>query len=450
MATAKKLSRDILEFSPGLLVIQDSPPPKMPRTILYSVATLFGILLVWSLFGQLDVVASAEGRLVPETYVKIVQPADSGIVREILVHEGQTVDAGQVLIRMDPSLANADERWLRLEFELKQLQLRRIDAELSGKEMVLKPGDSKDLYDQIARQLQAHKQAYLDTVATENAALEKAYHDLKAAQEILYRLEETLPVYKRNVLAFDQLAQKGYYSELAVEDKKRELLEKQQELKAQKASVASLESTVLAGERRLDRLTSSYRSNLQDERVDAESQFNRLREELQKLEHKSEFLALKSPQKGIIKDMATHTIGTVVSPGTVLVTLVPHDESLQAEVYIKNEDVGFVHEGQEVKLKLAAYPFQKYGMITGTLVNIGADSVDLGGNSTDSTNVGAGTSGYKALIRLNSQNLTTTGGQLELTPGMQLSADIHLGYRTVMEYLLSPIRKVWLEAGKER
>ena len=107
------LSADALDFVPGLLSIQESPPARLPRTVMYIVMALFAILLVWAIFGKLDVVASAEGRLVPQTYVKIVQPADAGIVQDILVKEGEKVQAGQVLMRMDPQVALADEKTIR-------------------------------------------------------------------------------------------------------------------------------------------------------------------------------------------------------------------------------------------------------------------------------------------------------------------------------------------------
>ena len=445
------LSREALDFVPGLLAIQESPPPALPRAVLYSIILLFGILLVWAIFGRLDVVASSEGRLVPQTYVKIVQPADGGIVREILVREGQSVEAGQVLMRMDAVLTEADERALRSDLELKRLQLRRIEAELAGAPMARKPGDPPDLFAQVVAQYAAHRQSYLDALAEEQAVLEKTRHDLRAAEAVLRKLEETVPMYRENVRAFEKLGKKGFYGTIAVEEKRRELIEKEQELHAQQATVAGLRSTIAASKKKLAKISSSYRSALQDERVETESQFNRLREELQKIEYKSGLLVLRAPQRGVVKDLATHTAGTVVSPGTVLMTLVPDDEPLLAEVYVRNDDVGFVHQGQRAKVKLAAYPFQKYGMLDGEVVHVSADATDVGavqGASSQSAPLEG--LRYKALVRLDKQHLDTDGHRYSLTPGMQVVADIRLGQRTVMEYLLSPVRKAWQEAGRER
>jgi membrane fusion protein, hemolysin D len=452
MATGS-LSREALDFAPGLLAIQESPPAKLPRTVLYTVAALFALLLLWALFGQLDVVASAEGRLVPQSYVKIVQPAEAGIVQDILVSEGQPVEAGQVLIRMDAKLIDAETRTVSNELALKRLQLRRVHAELAGRPMASEPGDPPDLFAPVAQQLAAHRRAYLDALGQEQAILGKSRHDLQAAEEVLHKLKQTLPTYQRSAAAYEKLGKDGFFSPLAVEEKQRDRLEKEQDLRAQEATVASLQSTLGASDRKIAQITSNYRSELQNERVETELQFRKLSDDQEKMEHKSGLLSLRAPQRGIIKDLATHTPGTVVSPGTVLMSLVPHEEPLQAEVLVKNEDVGFVHIAQRVRLKLSPYPFQKYGMIDGTISHVGPDVAETGNPPSKSGSDNRETLSalrYKALIRLDNQFLETNGQRMRLTAGMQLVAEISQGSRTVMEYLLSPVQKAWQEAGRER
>jgi len=452
-AAVHTLSRDALDFAPGLLSIQESPPTRLPRTVLYCVVTLFGLLLIWATCGKLDIVASAEGRLVPQTYVKIVQPADAGIVQEILVREGQAVEAGQILMRMDARLTEADARTLRSDYELKRLQLRRIDAELAGRPMSSEAADWPEIYAQVASQYAAHRQAYQDAVAQEEATLAKIWHDLQASEELADKLRKTVPTYRKSAAAFEKLGHDGFYSTLAVEEKQRDRIEKEQDQRAQEATVASLKATLAASARKLAQITSNYRSELHNERVETESQLRKLREEREKIEHKTDLLSLRAPQRGVLKDLATHTVGTVVSPGSVLMSLVPHDEPLQAEVYVDNADVGFVHRDQPVKLKLSAYPFQKYGMIDGTVIHIGPDAADQPNASAktagDTTAAAVGLR-YKALIELNTQHLATDGKSLRLSPGMQVVAEIHQGQRTVLEYLLSPVQKAWHEAGRER
>ena len=160
---------------------------------------------------------------------------------------------------------------------------------------------------------------------------------------------------------------------------------------------------------------------------------------------------MKAPQDGVIKDLATHTSGTVVQPGTVLASLVPQDEKLKAEVWVSNEDIGFVRPGQAVKLKFAAYTFQKYGMGHGTVEHVSADAQSEE-EARDKGQQGAGQRPlrYKALVTLDASALETDGVKYPLSVGMQSTAEILLGDRTVAEYLLSPVKKAWHEAGRER
>lgn len=171
-------------------------------------------------------------------------------------------------------------------------------------------------------------------------------------------------------------------------------------------------------------------------------------------------MELRAPQDGTVKDLATTTIGTVVQPGAVVLTLVPDGEQLYADVNIKNEDIGFVQVGQKAQIKLAAYPFQRYGMLTGKVIHIGADAneqgkANTGANANGSNAVDSGASStlstYKARVRLDSQALSDPQQtKLPLAAGMQAVAEINQGRRTVLEYLLSPVQKAVREAGHER
>jgi len=156
-----------------------------------------------------------------------------------------------------------------------------------------------------------------------------------------------------------------------------------------------------------------------------------------------------------VKDLATHSVGTVVQPGTVLLTLVPRDDSLRAEVWVSNEDIGFVRQGHAVRLKFAAYPFQKYGMVDGTVLHVSADSADGATSHGTAANVGGASARtvplvYKALVTLAAMQLETDGRRFPLGAGMQANAEILIGQRSVIDYLLSPVRKAWHEAGRER
>lgn len=453
-SSEKAISPEAIEFAPGLLSIEECPPGVLPRGVMYAVTALFFILLIWAIFGKLDIIASAEGRLVPQTYVKIVQPADAGIVQQILVREGDTVKAGQVLLRLDAQLAEADGQTITTALALKSLQLRRIDAELNGIPLARKKSDPDDLFRRVDAQYRDHRQAYIDALAQAQEALNKTRQEYASGKEVLTKLNQVTPILQQQANAYADMGKDGYVSQLMVRDKKREFLEKSQDLRAQQSTLASLAAAEAEARKHVAQITSNYRSNLQNERIDAEGEYRKLQQDWVKIEHKTALLELKAPQAGIVKDIATHTIGTVVSPGTVLLSLVPENEPLLAEIMVKNDDVGFVFPQQIVKVKLVAYPFQKYGMLEGKVIHIGPDASDAqmpqAAGKEPSPNSATPGLAYKALVALKSQVLTTQGGQLKLMPGMQVIAEINQGRRTVMEYLLSPIQKTLHDSGRER
>lgn len=443
---------DPLDFSPPLLRLQDAPPNPLGRKLLWSMLVLLLALLLWALIGKLDIVAVAEGKLIPESYVKIVQPAESGIVKDILVKEGQSVKVGQVLMRMDTLLTEADAKSLDADYQRRRLALRRIEAELTGQAFKTLPSDRPQLAQEIAAQFRANRSALEAALAEERSRLIKARQDMAAAEQVRKKLEDVLPHYREQDKAYEKLVKDGFAGSLMGSDKKRERLEKEQELQTQGFLIESAKASMLQSEKKLALIDSDYRRQLHTERNDIQGQVDKLAQEVAKQSHKQNLLELKAPQDAVVKDLATHTAGTVVQPGTILLTLVPKDEILRAEVWVSNEDIGFVREGQPVKLKFAAFPFQKYGMIEGTVEHVSADAAD--GNTANAnqydTNKKTQPLLYKALVRLKDMALAMDGQRFALSAGMQTNVEIWLGDRTVMEYLLSPVRKAWHEAGRER
>lgn len=443
-----------LDFSAPLLRLRQAPLPPFAGHLMRALLLLFVALLLWVIFGRLDIVAVAGGKLVPQSYLRIVQPLEHGMVSEILVREGETVQAGQVLMRMDPQLTAADRRVVDSELKLKRMQLRRIDAELSGKTMTRETGDDAVLLAQVEAQQRARRQAYQDAAGTEKAQLAKSQQDLKAAQEIESKLKKTVPIHKATADGWEQLAREGFAGKLLAQDRMRLYIESAQDLKAQTETVESLRAGIAQADSKLAQITSNYRQQLQNERVETQAQAQRLEEELGKHAHRAQLLELRAPQAGIVKDLATHTVGTVASPGTILMTLVPRGEPLVAEVWVGNEDVGFVRQGQAARLKLSTYPFQKYGLVEGKVRQVSADASENQGATAASVDIARNRTAlpltYKTIVELDAQALMAQGVSLALAPGMQVAAEIHLGTRSILEYLLSPVSRAFHEAGRER
>lgn len=432
------------EFLPAALLGEELPSP-LPRTVLWTVTLLMVALFAWAVIGRLDTVAVAPGRLVPRTQLKIVQPAEGGVLREILVAEGERVSAGQVLGRMDAQLARADATALAADLALRELQLRRVDAELAGEGLARDPAAPEVLYAQVEAQREARVQAYQNSLAEERAVIAKARREMQAAQETRMKLEGSLPLLLEQERAFERLAKEGFAGRLMSSQRKRERLELEQDLHAQGYRVESARAAMEQAERRMAQLGANYRAQLRTERIEAERERSRLAQELAKLRHREGLAELRAPADGVVKDLATHTAGSVLAPGAVLMTLVPEGEALLAEVWLQNEDAGFVRAGQPARVKLAGFPFQRYGMLDGRVLRVSADSTERSANEPE-----RGALAYRALVELERQELRSGDAVHALLAGMQLTAEIRLGERSVLEYLLSPVQKVAAEAGRER
>lgn len=429
-------------------------PSGTSRVVLWATMALAAATLAWAASADLDIIAAAQGRVVTRSSLQIVQPAESGILKELLVKEGDSVRSGQVLARMDADLSDADKRQLGNELALRKLQLRRIQAELTGGTLVRAAGENELLFAQVQAQHHAHRQAHRDNIATEQAIVAKAEQDLKSALEIETKLRRTLPIYREQEQAIDKLTRDGFAGKLMLLERQRDRIQQEQDLAAQQYNLASLRATGVQSTQKTAQIESAYRQALHNERVETEASLHRLQQEWDKLAHRQGLLELKAPQDGTVKDLATRTLGSVVAAGTVLMTLVPSHEPLQAEVWITHQDAGLVELGQPAKLKFAAYPFQRYGMLRGSISYVSPDSSEL----PQAANVERRRSelehmlpptGYRALVQFDSSILEQGGRRYRLSPGMQLTAEVHLGTRTVLEYLLDPLNKIVRESGRE-
>jgi hemolysin D len=439
------LAPEARDFAPDLLTLQESPPSSLPRVAMLAVVSLLAMLVAWAVWARLDIVATAQGRLVPATYTKVVQPAEAGVVSQILVKDGDLVRAGQVVLRLDASLTQTDVSALEQEAMHKQMAIQRIEAELSDRPFVPAAGAAPHIAMQMAAQYAARRQSYQDALAQEQAALVRARAELASADQHLIKLREVLPIVRNASEKHEQLEQAGFISSLVAADRRRDFVEKSQELQAQLSTVSGLRAAIEQGERKLDAVRSSYRTQLENERVDTLAQVRRLHQDLDKTSIRKGQLDIRAPADGVVKDLAVTSVGAVVQAGALLMNVVPKEEPLLAEVMLGNDDAGFVAIGQQVRLKIAAFPFQKYGVLEGRVTHIGADA------SESRQGQAAQAPSYRALVKLARQRFDAAQDEaLTLAPGMLVVAEIHQGDRTVLEYLLSPVQKVTSEAARER
>lgn len=434
------------EFSPHLVEVLRKPPSPMPRVVLLSLVLLVGILITWSFIGRLDIVVRADGKLLPKSRVNIVQPMEGGRVAKILVSEGDEVEKGQPLMLMDTSLSSADTESLQKDLRHLKLQLRRIAFELNETKALSQLDEDRPAeFLRVVKQGENNRSAFQAVLREREATLTKLRQQLATAKETQTKLSETLPLIQSQEKAYADLKRSGGISQVEAMEFERKRIEAERDYKAQKHNVKALLAELDEIKASMDRLKLEYQKNLTDERVDTAQRIATLEQELKKQEYRNQSLELKATQSGIVKDLATHTEGYVVPAGTTLLTIVPKGEPLIAEVFVADKDIGFVAEQQAAKVKVSAYEFQRYGMIEASVKRVSPDA-----STTSDRNGNVVPAGYKAELELSAQQLTKGSKTFELRPGMAISAEIAIGERSVMSYLLSPVLKTIDEAGTER
>lgn len=430
-------------FVPGWERLETVGTSPKHRRLLHALLAFGACALAWAVLGKLDVVVAAEGRLVPRSQLRLVQPVDAGVVRDVLVTEGASVVEGELLIRLDGTLAASETRALRAELVRRDLQRRRVDAELGGTPPSRHPDDDEEAFRAALAQFRANRQAHVDALAQEHAALERLAQELAAARAAERKLERVVPIVRTAAERYAELGREGFVSELAALERQREAIEKVQDLESQNHVVAGLVTAMLQARTRRDQVASNYRAQLLAERAAADAEIARVSEALARALHRNDSVEIRAPYAGTVKDVDARGPGTVVAAGAPLVTLVPAGDELVAEVLVRHEDAGFVHHGQAARVKLVAYPFQKYGTIDGRVTHVAPDATEPSADRP-------ATSGYRVRIALGAQTLHAGDAALELASGMLVSTEILLGERRVAEYLLSPLRRAWSEAGRER
>lgn len=438
-------SETAVDFSPRILTIMEHPPMPLAGLILRLLALFLFALLTWAAVGELDIVARAEGKLVPQTRLKVVQPFEGGRIEKILVHEGQAVKKGQPLLLMDTHLSQSDTNKITAELNIARLQLRRIDAELLKKPLLFLQTDEQTAFDAVFSQLQSHKKTYQSALAEQKAVLQHSQKELNAEIVMLNKLEEILPIQRETEATYIKLGKEGYAAKQLVLEKQQNRIEAEKNIKAQGFVIESLKAKKQEAKEKIHSIQSSYQQQLYDEKATISQQLKQLEQEHDKQQYRNMLMELKAPQDGVITELATHTEGTVIPSGSVVMRLVPLDEPLKAEVYVSNQDVGFITQAQKVRVKLTTYQFQKYGMIDARVEQISADATEKKDALSQAPSLT-----YKTLLILNEQQLERDGLVFSLRSGMHVTAEIKLGKRTVLEYLLSPIQKTLAEAGTER
>ncbi len=441
------------EFVPVRLLATEGAPSSVARWVLYAILLLVGALFLLAFFGRVDQVAVSRGRLIPTSYVQVIQAARAGIIREILAREGSHVHKGDPLVRLEEQVVGARADASALQLERSRLNLVRVGAQLESRPLELPkdadPGVASETIARFASETRAHDAE----LAQERAGLSQRHKEREATDARVEELVQTLDRLRQEEAAINQMASKGYVSRLQALAKERERISAEQQLVAERQRLLAADDAIEQQRQRVAGVTANYRQTLEREANELRREVSALIADQEESSEARDASILRAPQDGVVKDLATHTIGSFVQAGDAVMSLVPDDDDLRAEIWIDNQDMERVHEGLGVRLKIDALDFRRHGLLPGTLVHVGPDATEPQANggrgSTSATAPGERPPAFRGLVAISREDFERMRNGGRLSPGMAVTAEILVGKRTVMEYLLSPIKGVASEAGQE-
>jgi membrane fusion protein, hemolysin D len=440
---------DEAAFLPAALSLAETPAHPAPRRVAGAICGLFVIAIVWAAIGEIDIVAVAPGRIVVSDRSKTLQPLEASLVKRVLVKDGDVVEAGQVLLELDATNASADGESVREQLASADSEARRsaalMDALSRNRAPALPPPSSimagtARASPSIALQLHAEWQdisARLGKLAAEQAHRQA---EILTVRELIAKLQATLPIARQRESDFKSLTDQGFISAHAGQDRTRERIEQERDLATQRARLVEAQSALREAEHARSAYLAETQRLLSDREAQADLKRQQLMQELSKSEQRSRLTQLTAPVAGTVQQLAVHTEGGVVTPAQVLMVIVPKDAEVTAEVVIDNKDIGFVNAGDTAQIKLETFPFTRYGTVEARIKSVTADAVS-------DEKKGAI---FPAILRLGQSSIQVDGKRVNLSPGMNVTAEIRTGKRRVIEYLLSPVQRTLGESLGER
>lgn len=443
-AESKKLP-DELQFLPAHLELMETPVHPAPRWAIRIVSLLVVIVILIGVFFDLDIVVVSKGKLIPDNRVKVIQPAITGVIREILVNDGQSVVAGQELVRLDDSQASADTDKAHSSKVDSALAAARATALLIAQSKRLNPKVDEVAGASQAQQIEtqnfvegAYKE-YLDKVESAQAQLSKRLADLDETRQNISKLQATVPIARRQADDYKGLVAGRYVAMHDYLDKEKTAVEAEHDLAAQTIHARELASAIQEQQAEVKSITSQFRREQLDSLNKSNQQVVQSQDDQSKAQTRQKLLSIYSPVAGTVEQLAVHTLGGVATAAQTLMEVVP-DDSLEVEVSIESKDVGFVAVGQNVAVKIDAFPYTRYGYVEGTVATVSNDS-------TQDKKLGLA---FIAHVRLSSNRLRIDNKWVTLTPGMGVTAEIKTGKRNVAGYFFGPLVQGVQESMRER
>lgn len=414
--------------------------PLRARRLLRLAAGVLGLLVIWAYFAELDEVTRGEARVVPTSQVQVIQSVDGGVVEALLVKEGQVVDAGQLLMRVDPTRfvsTMQESRAAQLSYQAKAL---RLEALTRGNPFNPPAELVREAPDIVAQELRLYESRRAEIGAQlyiSQAQLSQRQQELNEVLARRDQAERSLELMNKELNATRPMIATGAVSEVEVLRLERDVARLRGDREQATAQISRVQSAILEATRKIEEVQLTSRNQMSGELSETMNKLASLSQGGRALEDKVKHADIKSPVRGTVKRLLVNTMGAVVQPGKEVVEIVPLDDTLILEVQITPKDIAFLRPGQQAMVKFSAYDFSIYGGLEADVINIGADSViDEKGNAF-----------FHVRVRTHKPSL---GPNLPIIPGMVAQVDILTGKKSVLAYLLKPVLRAKANALSER
>ncbi|MGD9536253.1 MAG: HlyD family type I secretion periplasmic adaptor subunit [Alphaproteobacteria bacterium] len=401
-------------------------------------------VVAWAYFSKLERVASAEGAVVPQGQVKVIQHLEGGIIKDIRVTEGDAVKAGDVLLQLDTGIVGSTQAESQIDLDGLLLTRARLEAEATGNELSFPEVEAARRPDLVLAERQAfdgNRRSTESTLAVLEDQLQQQQHNVSQLQAEQRAAQNNHALAQERFRMAEELIKDGLMPRLEYVQLKQEVEKYAGEAGSLRAQLPKARAAVEEAQNRIEEEKNTVKRRALEELASIELRIARAREALARTTDLVVRTEIKSPIDGVVKSLRYHTKGAVALPGEPLMEIVPSEAKLVVEAKLSPIDVGQVKVGQPTVVKISTYDFAQYGALEGQVTYISADS------QTDSKD---GLTYFRVVAETDRTHLGDKPGELPITPGMQATLDIHTGERSVLDFLLRPIRKAGSEAFRER
>ncbi len=433
----------VIEYLPDADEIERSPVPRAAQLTLHILIVAVVVFLIWATVSELDEVVTAQGRLASPLPNVVVQPLETSIVQSVDVRIGQVVKKGDALATMDSTFAQADESQLQVRLSSLETQIQGLELELSGDAPKSSPPQNPDqqLQANLLTERMGNYRAQKDRIAENMARLRATIQTNRNDQQmVLSRLKSVREIESMQ----EKMVAQKYGAPLQLLEAQQNTKSVERDLQQATSREQELRREYAALEAERQGFEKNWRQKAMEEMLSTTRERDALQQQIQKADKRSKLVTLRAPVNAVVLDIAKLSPSSIVQGAETFFTLVPLNTILEAEVQINSMDVGYIKTGSKVRLKLDAFPFQRHGMLEGSVRIVSEDAF-----KRDNTGKGGLDAYYVARIRLDSTALTNMMDTARLLPGMTLNAEIVVGHRTIMSYLAWPLTKGLDEAVRE-